>query len=306
MNTFVAIACTLLLLSETVLISACSSGNASKQSIAERNGYLHGTDSRLNVERKEEGILKLLSLNIAHGRKEAINQLLLSEETIRHNLLAIADVIAREDIDIVALQEADGPSAWSGNFDHVDLIARRAGYPWHFRADHATSWLFSYGTAILSRWPVSEIIEHTFTPSPPTFNKGFLLGVMTWSASPDADKERQIDIISVHLDFSSKQVRERQITEIADILSERNNPIIILGDFNSEWSSERSAVKLLAVKAQMKAYQPRDGNLSTYPKRGTRLDWILISNELDFVSYQVLPDPLSDHLAVVAEVKLME
>jgi endonuclease/exonuclease/phosphatase family metal-dependent hydrolase len=50
----------------------------------------------------------------------------------------------------------------------------------------------------------------------------------------------------------------------------------------------------------MKVYQPDDKHLQTYLKRGKRLDWILISDELDFVSHEVLPDVVSDHLVVVA------
>ena len=33
-----------------------------------------------------------------------------------------------------------------------------------------------------------------------------------------------------------------------------------------------------------------------------RLDWILISTDLDFISYAVWPDVVSDHLGVVAEI----
>jgi endonuclease/exonuclease/phosphatase family metal-dependent hydrolase len=35
-----------------------------------------------------------------------------------------------------------------------------------------------------------------------------------------------------------------------------------------------------------------------------RLDWILISEELDFAAYETLPDRLSDHLAVVADLRV--
>lgn len=252
------------------------------------------------------GDLKILTLNVAHGRKEGLNQLLQSERTIRQNLRDIAAVLKQTGADVVALQEADGPSRWSGNFDHVAFIAEQAGYPWFYRAAHAESWLFTYGTAILSRFPMAETIEHTFKPSPPTFNKGFLLGRVMWKPDPKADRIISIDIVSVHLDFSRKSVRQQQIMEITGILSKRSNPIIILGDFNSEWFSDGSVVKQLADTAHMKVYQPDAKHLQTYRKRGTRLDWILISNELDFVNYEVLPDVISDHQAVIATIGWMQ
>jgi len=245
-------------------------------------------------------LLKILTLNVAHGRKETFNQILLSKKKIKRNLMEIAEVIRRQQADIVALQEADGASRWSGNFDHVAFIAGQAGYPWFYRAAHATSWLFTYGTAILSRFPITETIEHTFKPSPPTLNKGFLLSRVMWKPDPKADRTITIDIVSVHLDFLKKKVRQRQIIEITDMLSTRSNPMIILGDFNSEWFADDSVVKRLADKAHMKVYRPDAKHLQTYLKRGKRLDWILISDELDFVSHEVLPDVVSDHLVVVA------
>ena len=286
------------------LVVSCSEFSIQVQTEAEGESFPADSSVKNNHRHNNNGALKILSLNVAHGRKDAVNQMFVSTETIQSNLAEIAGVLSKENADVVALQEADGPSGWSGNFDHVATIAKQAGYPWYYRADHARSWLFSYGTAIMSQWPISETLEHTFKPSPPTLNKGFLLSRMTWKPNPNKDKQYQLDIVSVHLDFSRQKVREEQIAEIADALSKRNNPMIILGDFNSEWFSEESVVQELAKKAQMKVYEPHADNLHTYVKGGKRLDWILISNELEFVSYKVLPDVISDHLAVVAEVRL--
>ena len=53
------------------------------------------------------------------------------------------------------------------------------------------------------------------------------------------------------------------------------------------------------------AYDPHSDALGTYKKTdGRRLDWILVSRDLQFVEYRVLPDKLSDHLAVFAEVRV--
>jgi hypothetical protein len=58
------------------------------------------------------GTLRLLTLNVAHGRKLATHQALLSPATVRKNLEEIASVLRESRADVVALQEADGPSAW--------------------------------------------------------------------------------------------------------------------------------------------------------------------------------------------------
>ena len=250
--------------------------------------------------------LKVLSLNVAHGRKDRMNQLLLSGNTIRKNLADIATFLARTGADIVALQEADAASRWSGNFDHVALLAEQAGYPVFSHTPHASSWLFSYGTAILSQAAFTETINYTFEPSPPTMNKGFTLAQIVWHPQVDNEPLVPVDVISVHLDFSRQEVRESQIQEITQALGDRDNPVIILGDFNSDWLADELVVRSLADDNKLKGYRPEDNSLGTYisGENSKRLDWILISSSLEFVRYEVLPDVLSDHKAVFAEIAL--
>ena len=64
--------------------------------------------------------LRVMTLNLAHGRGEAFHQLFQKSTTIIQNLDEISAMLKREQADVVALQEADAPSFWSGNFHHVD------------------------------------------------------------------------------------------------------------------------------------------------------------------------------------------
>jgi endonuclease/exonuclease/phosphatase family metal-dependent hydrolase len=245
--------------------------------------------------------LKVLSLNIAHGRKDGLNQLFLSSANLRKNINEIASVLARTGADIVALQEADAPSRWSGGFDHVALLAGQADYAAVAHTAHASSWLFHYGTAILSHAAFTEVLNYTFEPSPPTLNKGFTLAQIVWQ--PDADQQPLLlDIVSVHLDFSRMQVRENQIREMTQVLSGRDNPLVILGDFNSDWLAGELVLKALANDHELKGYRPSANDLGTYVSGDKRLDWILISDSLEFSSYEVLSEVISDHKAVVAEI----
>ena len=245
--------------------------------------------------------LKVMTLNLAHGRKDGLNQLLKSAGTIRQNLEEIATIIDKRGAHVVALQEADAPSRWSGNFDHVALLAGQAGYPVYESSNQAGSWFFSYGTALLSRVGLSGVLHHTFRPSPPTMNKGYTLGQIVWQ--PDAGEPVLVDIVSVHLDFSRKYVREQQSAELSETLAGRGNPLVIMGDFNSDWSADEQVVRALAERTGLHVYQPDAGDLATYSKT-KRFDWILISRHLEFVSFEVLPDVLSDHSAVVAEIRM--
>ena len=56
-------------------------------------------------------VLKVMTLNLAHGRKDRWHQMLLKRRQIEEHLDHIAEVICREKPDVIALQEADGPSS---------------------------------------------------------------------------------------------------------------------------------------------------------------------------------------------------
>ncbi len=289
----------------TLWLASCATSGIDSHTITDGDSFPADETVTNAYKPNKNGTLRILSLNVAHGRNQAANQILLQKQDIEANLQRVSELIKKVDADIVALQEADGPSGWSGNFDHVAWLARAAGYPWHYRANHAESWLFSYGTAIMSRLPVNETMQHTFRPSPPTFNKGFLLNRINWAQENGDSQSLPIDVVSVHLDFSRHKVRSNQIAEMVGLLSNRNRPIIIMGDFNSEWFADESVVKRLSESGRLSVYKPDADNLHTYNSK-YRYDWILISNDLAFASYEVLPDVISDHLAIVAEIRLKE
>jgi len=243
--------------------------------------------------------IKVLSLNMAHGRKDSFTQFFVSEAEIRRNLVDIAEFLKREGADIVTLQEADAPSRWSGNFNHVEFLARAAGYPWYTQATHVENWFGHYGTAVLSRLPISRGYGYDFKPTPPTTQKGFTLAEIEWKPGTGDQKKMIIDVISVHLDFSRRSKRIEQIEVMKKVLGGRTNPAIVLGDFNSGWIEGEQELQALASKRNLRAHLPKANYLYTY--FDDRLDWILVSEEFKFCNYYTAPDILSDHLAVVSE-----
>ena len=77
-----------------------------------------------------------------------------------------------------------------------------------------------------------------------------------------------------------------------------------MGDLNSEWEDEEGIVHEQIDVLDLHAWQPEATDLATYPDYDKRLDWILLSSELEFAEYRNLPSAVSDHLAVYARVRL--
>ncbi len=283
-----------------LVFGACSAAFAGELQSVNGAPVLTGTAANPKAD-YFHGPIKVVTLNMAHGRKTAFSQIFLSEQMIHKNLEDISAVLKTTAADVVALQEADGPSWWSGNFDHVALLAGKAGFFWYSRAGYGDKWGLQYGAAIMARRPYLETRAHRFEASWPTPLKGFLLGRFGWYPRGVGDSQLVfVDVISVHLDFSRRAVRAGQIEEMRAVLAGRKNPLIILGDFNSDWLADDSVVRELARRSGLQVYKPEALDLGTY---GTsRLDWILISADLEFISYAVLPDVVSDHRAVVAKI----
>lgn len=257
-------------------------------------------DPALGPEVINSKTLDLLTLNVAHGRGTALNQMLVSASQHRQNLDVIAAILRDSGTYIVALQEADAPSLWSGKFNHVDYLTEASGFPFSVHGYHADSWPYTYGAALLSRFKLSHTESHRFSPSWPTASKGFVRASILWRNGETASQE-SVTLVSVHLDFSRENVREAQIHEMINDLEALDTPLIIMGDFNADWSVDDSPVRVLARALGLQVYRPATQDLGTY-KGSERLDWILISEELRFVEYTVLPDIVSDHLAVMARI----
>ena len=256
------------------------------------------------VPPKEDGSFRLFSLNVAHGRRTAANRPFLRRHTAQRNLDVIAETVRDLTPDVVALQEADGPSAWSGNFDHVATLAEQANLTDHYRGEHNPfQWgrfRLSSGTALMANQPLQDPSSHRFAVSWRD-TKGFVVATVTVPEWDDAE----IDIVSVHLDFLIPRVRRKQILQLAERLIPRQRPCVVVGDLNCCWQWEPRSMRLLTETLGLEAYEPQS-MAPTFPSRRPirRLDWVLISPELAYDGYHTLPVPLSDHLGVVADLSL--
>jgi len=244
--------------------------------------------------------IRVMTLNLAHGRRTSFHQLFLGTDKIKKNLDTVAKVINREKADVVALQEADGQSFWSGSFNHVEYLLKRANFISSVQGYHVKGMGLQYGTAILSGLKLTNNNSHNLTRSTLTLPKGFVVSSINWPADPAFS----VDIVSVHLDFMSVKTRKQQAKTLVNVLKSRNRPMIMMGDFNTYWDHDDGVMKYITAELELTVYQPGRKDIVTFPDSMARLDWILITRPLEFVRQEVIIDELSDHRAVIADITL--
>ena len=244
--------------------------------------------------------VKVVSLNAAHSRSMGLHQLLQSADKARTHLDAIAAMLQRENADIVALQEVDGPSVWSGRFDHVNYLAQQAGYAATVRGTHMKSPGFDYGTALLARYALGDAQSVGFGHALSMPRKGFVISRLQWPGRLDTE----VDVVSVHLDPLRSKVRVRQVEALIAVIEQRQRPVVVMGDFNEDWYDEDSAVRLLGETLGLKTHGVRCEECHTHRRMKNFVDWILVSPEFSIDEFEVLDDDISDHYAVAASLRL--
>mgnify|MGYP003884358401 CR=1 FL=1 len=240
-------------------------------------------------------VLTVLSLNLAHGRAERFHQALIRNATIHSHLEEVASLLDRVGADVVAVQEADGPSFWSGGYCHVKRLAERASYDWHHRGTHVKWPGIQYGTGILSRRELIDTHSQPFARTIPTPRKGLVIGTVSIEGM-------EVDVYSVHLDFARPGARRKQVRQIVDLANARKRPVIIAGDLNSGWKPG-GAAQVLSEALDLHTWRP-DQLFPTFPSLGVRIDWVLVSRSLAIHEHRVLADRVSDHRAILARVGL--
>ena len=240
----------------------------------------------------------IMTLNIGHGRGSSLHQMIQSKAGITGNADEISRVIKREHIDITALQEVDGPGFWNGGLDLIEHLAETSGSPHGIWTRNVETPALSYGTAILSDMPYAHAESYTFKAKPFILPKGFTTGIFKIADEP----ELHVCIVSIHLAPLLPRMRKLQAKVLIDSLRTTEYPIIVAGDFNCGYH-EKSAVKMIADELGLKAWKPEAVDLGTHRPGNRRLDWILVSEELEIIEYGVLKDRLSDHSAVRAVIR---
>jgi endonuclease/exonuclease/phosphatase family metal-dependent hydrolase len=267
----------------------------------------HGTTGKVNVVTLQNDAktiksdqVTVLTINMAHGRSDGRNQIFQSSEVIEKNVTTIGNLIAREKAQVVALQEADAPSWWSGRFSHVNKVGSLGGMTSAVQGQNVDGLGLHYGAALVTQLKVTDAHQVTFARNVPTFSKGFVVATCTWPG----DSSFKFDVVSVHLDFASSKVRASQMKVLAASIKKAARPVIVMGDFNTNMSEKLLPDFLKTTR--LSTWKPNDESIVTFPLMDSRIDWILVSQEFNIVQQAVLDDVVSDHRAVRATIRRNE
>lgn len=217
----------------------------------------------------------------------------------------IADLIARHDVDIVALQEVD--SHWaerSGFADQPRELAERLGMEVFFAPiydrdpEPPREERRRYGLAVLSRLPIlsksnldlaRQTIEDEVMRLP-----GFPAVTLDAGARP-------LHVFNTHLDYrADPAMRRTQIAETLEVLEDVDGPMILLGDLNAR--PDATELEPLLARLSDAWQMAGDGDGFTFPADAPdrRIDYILVSGDIRVDSITVVPSTASDHRPVIA------
>lgn len=170
----------------------------------------------------EKSTLKVMTYNIHIANPPS------QPETVV-DIDAIANVIKKEQPDLVALQEVDKFTLRSGkSLDQAKEIAAKTGM-YYFFAKAINRSEGEYGVAVLSKFP----IENTKVVSLPVTSGSAAelraLGIIELSLP----NKQKIAFGSLHLDHLTDDNRQLQVREALKVLAQYSDyPVIIGGDFN--------------------------------------------------------------------------
>lgn len=220
----------------------------------------------------------------------------------------IARVIARENVDAVALQELDVERTRSGNRNQPRLLADQLGMHLEFlKARDCDGG--HYGNAVLSRYPIETVRSACL----PRVNDQLEPRALQWVRllAPG----RPINLLNTHLGLDSRERMLHTETVLGrDWIAEasQSGATVLCGDFNA---MPRSLVyqKLTRSLRDAQLLVPhKRAALATFPSLLPimRIDHVLVSEQLSVRSCGVVRGwqarMASDHLPIVAELELEE
>ncbi|OGT21807.1 MAG: hypothetical protein A2V90_00695 [Gammaproteobacteria bacterium RBG_16_57_12] len=205
------------------------------------------------------------------------------------NLERIARILSN--YDIVALNEADAGSLRTRFINQAHYLREKAGYEYCDQMITRDIGRFAqHSNSLLSRVPPKAVYRHRL----PSLRDG--RGVLE---AHFQIRGHQVVILITHLSLRRK-ARMAQIEYIADIVN-RYRSVIVMGDMNCTIDSPEMGRLFARTGLSGPEHTP-----ATFPSWNPvrAIDHILVSRDMTVTDISTLTEPLSDHLALRATIKI--
>jgi endonuclease/exonuclease/phosphatase family metal-dependent hydrolase len=217
----------------------------------------------------------------------------------------IVDELKKLNPDVVALVEVDTGSfrakkdevVFFGDCLKMKSFVEKIKYPFNgwLKLFHYVPILKQQANAIIAKEMLTDIRYHVLHE-----------GTKRLVIEATLNQPKKITLLLAHLSLRKKK-RVEQMRELANIVNCIKNPVILMGDFNT-FNGEEEIEELLETTHLNHKFK-RCSKLLTLtqptknPKR--RLDYILTSEKIKVITYEVLKFPFSDHLPVMVDFEIM-
>jgi endonuclease/exonuclease/phosphatase family metal-dependent hydrolase len=261
---------------------------------------------------RREGPLRVLSLNVLHGRPDF--------ENLEQRMDIIADEIIAQDVDIVLLQEAP----WVPEFgEAAEYLAQRCGMNHLYLRSNGNRWaiFFEEGSAILSRFELKDPSSIELHPRAAAFEHRVALHAT--AVTPWGD----VDVFVTHLTDGEETINAAQLASLESFVGSTGvAPAVIGGDFNArEDEAHMVALRSVWIDAHLATNPGEPGftccidDLRSGPDEGLekRIDYIFLlsrSGNIEVRSAKTILDrPIrvgggwqwaSDHVGLLVELEI--
>jgi len=238
--------------------------------------------SRLTPSWPRANHLRIMTYNIHQGLNAA-DQV---------DLPNIAEAIAKQHPDVVALNEVNRAQCSNGYLDTLLFLSHYLKMPYVFGPNWRDG---QYGNAILSRYPILDSSNYHYTHNS-TEIRGVLQVTIQTPTGP-------ITFYATHLDHieGPNNVRLAQVNELLHLWDERPRSII-LGDMNARPKTRE--IQQIITSGFLDAWTiggSPDTSTTWHARTTNRIDYIFFTPDLHLRRVWVPQTRASDHLPVLAE-----